>query len=551
MKKITDSYFWIPLIVAVTFVGGFLCAGLIRTDSGRSETEKKFKTILNLIENEYVDQVDIDSLLEASIPDLFTTLDPHSLYIPSSDLQSVNEELDGSFSGVGIQFTIANDTIAVVEAIVDGPSERAGMKAGDRIIAVDGENVAGIGISNEQVMSKLRGEKGSKVDLTVKRSNSKKPLTFNVVRGDIPVTSIDAAYLASPGIGYIKVNKFGRTTYDEFWQALNDLNDDGAKDFIIDLRGNTGGFMEMAILMANEFIPRGTQIVYTIGRHSSDNSQIFSDGLGSFQDSRLVVLLDEYSASASEIFAGAIQDNDRGLVIGRRSFGKGLVQRQMELPDSSAVRLTVARYYTPSGRCIQKDYSDAESYENDIIERFNHGEAFEADSIKLNTEETFYTANGRKVFGGGGIMPDIFVPNDTIGYTGYFINVANAGLLNQYAMKFADMNRDRLEETTSVDDLTAQLPSDDQLLRSFVSFAATNGFPARWYYINISRNLIVNQLKALIARDILGIGAFYEVINSVDPTVATAIKEIADGNADFPIADDEAPQSTDDNQPTK
>lgn len=537
MKKFTDSYYWTPLLAAIAFIGGILCNNLLKTDSGRSTTEKKFQNILNLIQNEYVDVIDVDSLLEETIPGLFSNLDPHSVYISAADIKAVNEELDGSFSGVGIQFALNRDTIAVIEAISGGPAEIVGIKAGDRIIAVDGENVAGTGISNEGVMAMLKGEKGSIVRLSIKRAGAKKALEFDVTRGDIPVTSIDAAYMVTPEIGYVRVNKFGKTTYDEFWQSLNDLNHNGAKDFIIDLRGNTGGFMEMAILMVNELLPAGTQIVYTIGRNAQDDTHVISDGTGAFKNSRVAVLIDEYSASSSEIFAGAIQDNDRGLIIGRRSFGKGLVQRQIDLPDNSAIRLTVARYYTPSGRCIQKDYSDGAAYENDIYERYNHGEAFDIDSVRQNTDLQFTTLHGRTVYGGGGIMPDIFVPNDTIGFTGYFINVANAGLLQRYTLEFADMNRSNLNNADSVDDILRLLPSDDTLLRSFVSFAASNGIPARWYYINISRNLIINQLKALIARDILGIGAYYEIINRSDPTVKKAIEKLTDGDADFPITD--------------
>ncbi|MDE7120380.1 MAG: peptidase S41, partial [Muribaculaceae bacterium] len=332
----------------------------------------------------------------------------------------------------------------------------------------------------------------------MKRSNSKKPLSFEVTRGDIPVTSIDAAYIIEPGKGFIRVNKFGRTTYDEFWQALNDLKEQGATDYIIDLRGNTGGFMEIAYMMANEFLAKGQTIVSTKGRDYYMSSVIRADGSGAFQNARVAVLLDEFSASASEIFAGAMQDNDRGIVLGRRSFGKGLVQRQSVLPDSSAIRLTVGRYYTPSGRCIQKDYSDLSAYEHDIIDRYNRGEMFEADSVKFNTDLEFTTLHGRRVYGGGGIMPDIFVPNDTSGITTYYINIANAGMFHKFAFDYVDQHRDELTRGKSVDALLQALPNDEMLLRQFIGYCAANGIPARWYYINISHDLIVNQLKALI-----------------------------------------------------
>lgn len=530
---------WFPLVAAIMFVAGLLCDSLLRKDSGRSLSEQKLSHILNLIENEYVDDVDLDSLLEVTFPSLLANLDPHSVYIPASELQQVNEELEGSFSGVGIQFNIDTDTIVVVEAIAGGPAEKVGIKAGDRIIKIDNKNVAGIGITNEDVFKQLRGEKNTKVNLTIKRAGAKKPLTFEVVRGDIPVASIDAAYMVKPGIGYVKVNKFGRTTYDEFYTALGELSDKGAESFILDLRGNTGGLMDQAVLMVNEFLPSGLKIVETRGRNGSDDAIIGSDGSGRYQDASVTVLIDEYSASASEIFAGAIQDNDRGLVIGRRSFGKGLVQHQIDLPDNSAIRLTVSRYYIPSGRCIQKDYTNAASYENDLLMRYEHGEAFEADSIKLDKQLEFLTLGGRKVYGGGGIMPDIFIPNDTIGVTSYFVNVANAGMFQKYALQYTDNNRIGLEEAKNVNELLKMLPPDDILLRSFVNYCASvGGIPARWYYINISHDLIVNHLKALIARDVLGMGAYFEIINRTDPNVDSAIQQIISGKAKAPVKDE-------------
>lgn len=537
MNRLTKGYIWIPLVAAMAFVGGILAGTLLHHQGGRSDGEKKLSNLLNLIGNEYVDVVDTDSLIEKSLPHLLSSLDPHSVYIPAQDLQMVNEELDGSFSGVGVHFTINNDTINVLEATSGGPAERVGIKAGDRIIAVNGENVAGTGITNEEVFKLLRGERGSNVKLTVKRNNTPAPIDFEVTRGDISVTSIDADYIVADSIGYIRVNKFGRTTYDEFFQALFALRDAGAKDYIVDLRGNTGGLLETSVLMANEFLPRGQKIVETKGRRAQENSTVISDGYGAFKDSRITVLIDETSASSSEIFAGAIQDNDRGLIIGRRSFGKGLVQNQIDLPDGSAVRLTVARYYTPSGRCIQKDYSDAESYENDLIDRYSRGEAFEADSIKFDDTKQFVTMHGRKVYGGGGITPDIFVPNDTTGITKYYINVFNQGLLQKFALEYVDNNRPKLEEAFDVNELMSMLPGDLQLIQQFVKFTKENGVNTQWSYINISAPLIVNQLKALIARDILGLSAYYEITNLMDTTVMSAIEQLRAGKADFPITD--------------
>lgn len=535
MKNYSKLTILTPLIIAVAFILGFFANSLMDKKIGFTDAERKFQAILNVIQTQYVDEISTDSLLEAAYPILMSSLDPHSAYIPASQLQAVNEELEGSFSGVGVQFAIQNDTIVVIEAISGGPGEQAGLQAGDRIIAVDGDNVAGIGITNEDVFKRLRGEKDSTVLLKVKHYNSKKPVDITVTRGDVSVSSIDAAYMATDKIGYVRVNKFGTNTYSEFYDALSNLKANGATDFVIDLRSNTGGFMEMAILMVNEFLDSGTPIVFTRGRDSVTDEYVISDGYGSFKNARVAVLIDEISASSSEIFAGAVQDNDRGLIIGRRSFGKGLVQRQIDLPDGSALRLTIARYYTPSGRCIQKDYSDLKTYENDIVTRYNNGEFFDADSIRFDDSNQYFTTTGRTVYGGGGIMPDIFVPNDTAGVTHYYMEIANDGLLNKYAIEFVDMNRTSLEDAIDVADLLQRLPSDYSILRSFVSFASQNKVPARWSQINISHNLIVNQLKALIARDIIGMDAYFEIINASDPTVKEAIRQLQTGKANFPI----------------
>ncbi|MBR6639278.1 MAG: S41 family peptidase [Muribaculaceae bacterium] len=527
---------WIPLLIAVTFIAGLYFGSGISNSQKISENDK-FNSILNLINNEYVDHVNMDSLIEETIPELLSHLDPHSTYIPAKDLKAVNDELDGSFSGIGISFMLNNDTISIIEVLSGGPSEKVGLMPGDRIVSVDDSIVAGKNFTNEKVLSILRGEKGSQVKLGIKRNTAKETLHFDLIRDDIPVTSVDAAYIIAPEIGYIKVNKFGRTTYNEFLTSMTQLRNEGAKKYILDLRGNGGGFMEMAILMANEFLSDNDIIVFTKGRTKRESISTVSDGNGSFLDSEVVVLIDEYSASASEILAGAIQDNDRGLIIGRRSFGKGLVQRQTELPDSSALRLTVSRYHTPSGRCIQKEYTPGKTddYGYEIINRYNHGEAFNADSIKLNKSLEFTTAHGRKVYGGGGIMPDVFVPNDTSKITNYYIKIANAGLLQKFAFDYCDSNRNKLNESEDANDLLNRLPDDESLLQSFVKYATQNGIPARWYYINISSPLIVNQLKSLIARDILGSQSFYHIYNTQDNCVQKAISELQKGNAKFPI----------------
>lgn len=523
---------FLPLFFSIALIIGMIAGNILSKSDGGSDANKKFATILKLIQNEYVDDVDLDSLLEKVLPDLLSNLDPHSCYISKADLQGVNEELDGSFSGIGVQFTINNDTITVIEAISGGPSEKVGIQAGDRIVTVDGENVAGREITNEEVMKLLKGDKGTKVLLGIKRSNSKKILSYEVTRGDIPVSTIDAAYMINDSTAYIKVNRFGRNTYADFLSALILLAKDGAQNYVIDLRGNTGGYMEMAILMANEFLPKGSVIVSKKGNHGKNDEIFLADGNGAFSSEGVTILLDEYSASSSEIFAGAIQDNDRGLIIGRRSFGKGLIQRQAELPDSSAIRLTIARYYTPSGRCIQRDYSDSKIYREDIAQRYAHGELFSSDSIKQNTDLMFKTLTGRTVYGGGGIMPDIYIPVDTTDITRYYINVANAGLLNKFAFEYSDLNRETLSQ---IEDIEPALPSDAVLLRSFVNYASQNGIPAQWFYINKSASLIVTQLKALIARDVAGIENYYRIMNRRDPVIKEALRQIGEGNNRAPV----------------
>lgn len=531
------AYVWAPLIIALALTSGFIGAKFFGNGSN-DERLSKLSSVIEIIDDNYVDVVNIDSLLEKSLPDLLAKLDPHSEYIPATDLQTVNEELDGSFSGVGISFNMLTDTISVVEVIPGGPSERAGLLAGDRIITINDSTIDASQWSMEQVRKSLKGPKGTKVKLGIKRSTSPQLLTFEVIRGDVPMNSVDAEYMLTPETGYLKINKFGRNTYSEFLTALVKLKGLGAKDYVIDLRGNGGGYMNVAILMANEFLPAGSPIVSTRGRIIDNESGIVADGTGSFSEAQLVVLIDEFSASSSEIFAGAIQDNDRGLLIGRRSFGKGLVQNQIALPDSSAVRLTIARYYTPSGRCIQKTYTpgNRKSYGNEIVDRFYNGEVYNADSVHLDKTHAYYTLTGRTVYGGGGIMPDVYVPNDTSGISSYYINVVNAGLLQKFAFTYADANRSSLQRATTTDEVIKMLPSDDTLLQEFAYYArVTGGISPRWYYINISRDLIVNQLKALIARDALGMSSYYEVINRSDRSLNRAIKELSEGNAQFPI----------------
>ena len=529
---------FLPLIISISIVLGITVGTQFSNRKYISNNDRKLNTILNMVSDGYVDTIDVNKIIEQTIPHMLNNLDPHTVYIPAKDLTEVNNELDGSFSGIGISFFIMNDTVRIVEVLSGGPSEKAGLIAGDKIVSVNDTSFTGSKVTNQEVFKKLRGIKGSSIKLGIKRSSSDKVLSYDLIRGDIPVNSIDAAYMVEKEIGYVKINKFARTTYDEFLQALVKLKNEGAERYILDLRGNGGGFMEMAILMANEFLPENSLIVYTQGREKKNNQQFWSDGNGSFQDVELAVLIDEYSASASEILAGAIQDNDRGLIVGRRSFGKGLVQRQFELADSSAIRMTVSRYHTPSGRCIQKDYKKgSDAYSHDIYDRIISGELSNKDSIKIDTTNVFQTVHRRKVYGGGGIIPDIFVPSDTTGITSYYINVSNAGLLQKYAYSYTEINRDDFSKLEDYKQFLRILPSNNNILNDFVSFAAENGVPARWYYINMSKELIVTQIKALIARDIFGSEAFYPIYNKNDKMIQKAVKAINENKAAFPISD--------------
>lgn len=536
MKKSRFSIAFIPLVLALGLVGGIFLGPLFYQRS-LSPDEEKLKTILGLIKSEYVDEVSIDSIMEGTYEGLMAMLDPHSVYIPASEVEGVTDELEASFSGVGVSFQIISDTVNIIEIVPGGPAETVGLKPGDKIISANGIDLTGSNATNENVYKNLRGKKGTQVTLQVKRVNSQNPVSFTVTRGEVPQTSVDAQYLLAEGVGYIKVSKFARTTYDEFMTALQTLQAKGAEKFVIDLRGNSGGYMDQAVLMANEFLPPNRMIVYTKGKNPANESNAISNGAGRYLDNEIVVLADEFSASASEIFAGAIQDNDRGLVIGRRSFGKGLVQNQLPLPDNSAIRLTVARYYTPSGRSIQKEYKLGEGYKYDLdlSDRYKNGEFYNADSIKLDKSKKFNTTTGRTVYGGGGIMPDIFVPEDTTGITSYYISVSNAGLLQQYAYDLAAKNRSRLSNAKSVAEFLTFLPDDDTLLQDFVDYAVTKGVPARWYYINQSRDLILKQLKAITARDILGYARFVEILNKDDKTISRAVKALQGGESPIVI----------------
>ena len=540
MSKNRTSRF-IPIIIAVSIVAGILIGtfyanhfsgnrlGIINTSSN------KLNALLRIIDDQYVDTVKMNELVEDAMPQILGELDPHSSYIPAKDLEAVNSDLKGSFSGIGIQFTIQQDTIHISNVIQGGPSEKVGLMAGDRIISVNDTAFVGKIVTNYESMKRLKGPKGSEVKLGVYRPGEKEPLYFTIIRGDIPVKSVDTAYMLNEKFGYIKINKFGETTYPELLIALAKLNQDNCKGVIIDLRGNTGGYMGAAIQMVNEFLPKNNLIVYTQGR-KSPRENYHSNGTGSSQKMPLIVLTDEGSASASEIFTGAIQDNDRGTVVGRRSFGKGLVQQPIDFSDGSAIRLTIARYYTPSGRCIQRPYESGKdrNYELDLYTRYEHGEFFSRDSIKQNENELYYTSLRRPVYGGGGIMPDIFVPQDTTGVTSYLSTAINRGLTIQFTFQYTDNNRKKLSQYETEEELLNYLRHQG-LVEQFVRFAESKGLKRRNILIQKSYKLLEKNIYGNIIYNMLGLEAYLQYFNKTDATVNKGIEILEKGEA-FPKA---------------
>lgn len=528
---------YIPIITAVSIVLGIVIGNFYANHfSGNrlniiNTSSNKLGDLIRIINDQYVDSVDAADLVEEAMPSILAELDPHSVYIPAKNVESANEDLKGSFSGIGIQFTIQRDTIRISNVIKGGPSEKVGLLAGDRIVTIDDKPFVGKICTNEEAMHRLKGAKGTEVKVGVIRKGSKKPKTFKIVRGDIPVKSIDASYMLNKEVGYIKVKNFGETTYPELLVSLAKLNQEGFKGLIIDLRGNTGGYMTSAIQMVNEFLPANRLIVYTQGR-KSPRQEYRSDGRGTYQKLPLVVLVDEISASASEIFAGAIQDNDRGTIVGRRSFGKGLVQQPIEFRDGSMMRLTIARYYTPSGRCIQKPYQKGhdENYEMDLITRYERGEFFSQDSIHQEGPK-FKTRNGRIVYGGGGIMPDIFVPQDTTGYTSYYSEAVRDGLIIQFTYQYTDNNRTELNKYRTPTDMVKYLKTQN-ITSKFVSFAEEHGLKRRNLLIAKSRSILEKSLFGSIIYYTLDMEDYTKFLNASDPAIDSAIEAL--GKKDVP-----------------
>jgi len=526
---------WLPILLACCLVAGMLLGNLFKNNPGSQLPVKiftrpdKLTSILDFIEKNYVDSVRMDAITETVIPTLLEKLDPHSIYIPPRELKEVNETLRGNFDGIGVQFNMQNDTILVIQTIKGGPSEKAGLLAGDRIISVDGIPVAGVKMAEDSIVDRLRGERDSEVKVGIYRKRTREKLVFSLKRGIIPVSSVDVGYMAAPNIGYIKINTFSQTTYPEFQEALTRLKHSGCSKLIIDLRGNTGGIMDPAIRIADDFLDKGKLIVYTEG-HSRAREEYRATQEDSGQDLGLAILIDEGSASASEIVAGAIQDNDRGWIVGRRSFGKGLVQEQAVLNDGSALRLTTARYYTPTGRSIQKSYSNgADDYFHDIAQRYKKGEFMVADSIHFNDSLKYTTPEGRTVYGGGGIMPDYFVPYDTSGITPFFLKINAAGLIYRYALSYSDIHRDELFAFNKVEELADYLDSKDVLGSFKVHIMATGYTPSALEWKE-SRLIIRTQLKAYIARNFLDNEGFYPIIQAIDNTLNKAIAVLRNKN---------------------
>ena len=529
---------FMPLLMALCVVIGILIGTFYANHfSGNrlniiNSGSNRLSNLLHIIDDQYVDKVNIDSLVDMAIPQILSDLDPHSAYISAKDAQSETDKLKGSFSGVGIEFTIRKDTIHVQNVVKNGPAQRAGLLAGDKIVSVDGKPFVGKIVTQDEAMRRLKGPKDTKVKIGVVRYGQKAVKYFTVTRGDIPQKSIAATYMLDDNTGYIKIKSFGETTYPELLISLAQLSQEGFSNLVIDLRDNTGGYMDPAVQMANEFLPKNKLIVYMEGR-KSPRKDFMSDGHGSYQKIPLVVLINEASASASEIFAGAMQDNDRATIIGRRSFGKGLVQQQIGFPDGSMIRLTIARYYTPSGRCIQKPFvpGDNQDYENDLLTRYQHGEFFSQDSIK-HTGPAYHTGIGRVIYGGGGITPDIFVAEDTLGMTSYYKQAAMSGLILQYAFNYTDNNRPKLASYKDMMELSRYLVNQGTV-EQFAAFADKNGLKRRNLMIRKSHKLLERYINSRIIYNMLDEQAWTEYINQDDPTIRAAL-QVFKNNAAFP-----------------
>lgn len=514
----------LPLVLCLGLaIGVFVGASLNskKTSSDVGNDVQKFREVLTQIKDEYVDTISTKRLVDDAIAHMLQKLDPHSAYIPATNREAANEELRGNFDGIGIEFNIFNDTVVVVSALSGGPSEELGIQSGDKIIEVDGKSLAGISVTSNDVMRALKGPKGTEVKVTLLRRN--KEMEYTIVRDKIPSYSVDVAYMVSDDIGYIKVNRFSATTYDEFQAGLKKLRSKGMKKLILDLQGNPGGYMNIAIEMADEFLESGKKIVSQKGKEKKYNAEAFATNRGQFENGDLIVLVNEGSASASEILAGALQDNDRALIVGRRSFGKGLVQTPFDLSDGSELRLTISRYYTPSGRSIQKPYEDGDEYALDIISRYNHGEFFHSDSIKFNDSLKYITLNGRSVYGGGGIMPDYFVPLDTTLNSHYLNELYTSTAIQEYTFTYADRNRERLL-AMGIDDFLKNFKVSQDMIDGLVKVGLRNKVKPDYKDLRQRRKLFEVHMKAQVARKLWGNEGFYPVFNETNEVFLQGVK---------------------------
>lgn len=524
------KYFIIlPIVFALLLIGG-IYIGYVFSFNDNDTTDKqsrrgsKLDKLITYVKNRYVDTVNTEQLEEKALTTFMQNLDPHSGYISAKEAKAMNEPLQGNFGGIGVEFNILKDTIRVVSAIAGGPSEALGIQAGDMIIKVEGKNVAGIKITNQQVIDKLRGESGTKVNVSIQRRGNKQLTNYTITRGEIPIYSIETAYMVSKVAGYIKISRFGATTFEEYLNAFDKLKAQGMQQLILDLRGNPGGYLDAAVKLSDEFLSRGKKIVYTEGRMQA-RQDYDATQKGNFEKEKLVILIDEGSASASEIVAGAVQDNDRGIIVGRRSFGKGLVQEQKEFSDGSSVRLTIARYYTPTGRCIQKPYNEGiDAYNNEELDRYEHGELQNADSVKFSDSLKYKTPAGKIVYGGGGIMPDYFVALDTSGRSRFLSEVIYTGTINQFAFDYADKNRKVWKDRKSAIQFNKEFVIDEKLLNEFYAFAKKAGVKTASSDGKRSETIIKIQLKALIARNLYGNDGYYPVVHANDKALKKALE---------------------------
>ncbi len=525
------SRVYLPILIALSVVVGILLGNhlnrnqmqQINLPSLGASKPNKLSAIVDLISNAYVDSVNTAEIVEDAIPVMLKNLDPHSTYIPAKDMQEVNEEMQGNFGGIGVQFSIHNDTVQVVDVISGGPSSKLGILPGDRIVSVNDSVIAGVGVKNETVLNLLRGEKGTEVMVGIKRKGIRDLMQYDITRGDIPIISVDVSYMINDSTGYVKVSRFAEKTYREFMEAMAKVDEQGADQIIVDLRGNPGGYLLAVVKMVNEFLDQDDLIVYTEG-HSQERKTYNANGKGRWNNKRIFVMIDEYSASASEIFAGALQDNDKGIIVGRRSFGKGLVQEQIPFTDGSALRLTVARYYTPSGRSIQKPYDEGnDEYYHDIVNRAVHGEFEVADSIHFADTLRYETKHGRIVYGGGGIMPDYFVPMDTTGYSDYYSKITQKALVYHFAFDYSDQNRDQLKSLTDAQEFIDYLRGQN-IMNKFVAYADEKGVKPDAEGRKVSGDIIEHQIIAYIARNMIGDEGFYPVIQQIDKTLLKTIQ---------------------------